>query len=92
MLAGGVRNLPALITLPAAGAVAATCLLEFVASSEGGCVRQRCVRTRRRYGAYLAHLGLVVVVAGIAVLAFLAAGEGRDAHPRPAGDGAPATR
>ncbi len=65
MLLGGVRSAPALVTLPAACAVAATCLLEFVRA-----VRKRSfdrlLRHRRRYGAFLAHLGLVVVVAGIA--------------------------
>jgi cytochrome c-type biogenesis protein CcmF len=73
MLAAGVRSVPALLTLPAAGGVAATCALEFWrAIARGrrqggwGAALAPFARRRRRYGAYLAHLGLVVVVAGIA--------------------------
>jgi cytochrome c-type biogenesis protein CcmF len=65
LLVGGVRSTPALVTLPAACAVAATCLLEFIRALRKGSF-DRLLRHRRRYGAFLAHLGLVVVVAGIA--------------------------
>jgi cytochrome c-type biogenesis protein CcmF len=65
MLAMGVRDVPALITLPVAAAVLATCLLEFARLLAKRSFAP-LVRNRRRYGAYLAHLGLVVVVAGIA--------------------------
>jgi cytochrome c-type biogenesis protein CcmF len=69
MLAAGVRDLPALVTLPAACAVLATCALEF-----GRALAKRSfaplARHRRRYGAYLAHVGLVVIVTGIAASHF----------------------
>ena len=73
MLVAGVRSVPALLTLPAACGVAATCALELWRAIARG-RRQKgwagalapLARRRRRYGAYLAHLGLVVVVAGIA--------------------------
>jgi cytochrome c-type biogenesis protein CcmF len=65
MLIVGVRSAPALVTLPAAGAVAATCVLEFVRALRKGSL-DKLLRHRRRYGAFLAHLGLVVVVAGVA--------------------------
>jgi len=73
MVAAGVRSLPALVTLPVAAGVAATCGFEFARAivrgrRQGGwpIALAPLARRRRRYGAYLAHLGLVVVVAGIA--------------------------
>jgi cytochrome c-type biogenesis protein CcmF len=73
MLAAGVRSVPALLTLPIACGVAATCVLEFGRAitrgrRQGGWANALApfTRRRRRYGAFLAHLGLVVVVAGIA--------------------------
>ena len=63
LLVAGVRFAPALIGFPLAAAAAATSLSEF-----GRALRRKprsIVRKRRRYGAYLAHLGLAVVVAGI---------------------------
>ena len=69
LLAAGVRDVPALLTLPIAAAVLATCLLEFARL-----VRKRSLaplaRNRRRYGAYLAHMGLAVVVVGVAASHF----------------------
>lgn len=64
MLGAGVRSGAALIALPPAAAAAATVFTEY------GRVLIRkpeaIVRGRRRYGAYLAHLGLVVVAVGLA--------------------------
>ena len=62
--AAGVRSVPALLAFPLAGAAAATVLTEY-----GRALRRdpgSIVRSRRRYGAYLAHLGLVVVAVGVA--------------------------
>ncbi len=64
LLVAGVRSVPALIALPltAAGAVTAASVIV-----RAGLRSPRLLaRRRRRYGAYLAHLGLVVVAAGIA--------------------------
>src|SRR5256885_4642598 len=64
MLAAGVRSLPALIGVPLAAAAATTVLSEY-----GRALLKRpeiLVRKRRRYGAYLAHLGLLVAAVGIA--------------------------
>jgi len=64
LLALGVRSWSALIGLPLAAGAASTAISEFGRAA----LRkpQVLVRRRRRYGAYLAHLGLVVVVVGIA--------------------------
>ena len=78
LLATGVRFIPALVALPLAGGVAATCLTEYgraglrVRRAGGGWARlaDLALRKRRRYGAYLAHLGLVVLVVGIAASHF----------------------
>jgi cytochrome c-type biogenesis protein CcmF len=71
MLAGGVRSIPALIAFPLAAGAAATSLTVYgraVVRSRGDWPRLagRLVLKRRRYGAYLAHVGLVVLAAGIA--------------------------
>ncbi len=78
LFAAGVRSVPALLGLPLAVAVATTVVYEYVRgagrwrSAGGG--RQRAVallaKRRRRYGAYLAHLGLAVVVLGLAASHF----------------------
>ena len=68
LLVAGVRSLPALLAVPLAAAAGATVLTEYgrAALKNPGII----VRRRRRYGAYLAHLGLVVVVVGIAASHF----------------------
>jgi cytochrome c-type biogenesis protein CcmF len=68
LLAAGVRSIPALIAFPLAAAAAATVLSEYarVAFRKP----EVLVRKRRRYGAYLAHLGLAVVVVGVAASHF----------------------
>ena len=75
LIAAGVSSVPALIAIPLAIAVAATVLMEYGRTllrrprslSRIGQVLQR---KRRHYGAYLAHLGLVVVVLGLAASHF----------------------
>jgi cytochrome c-type biogenesis protein CcmF len=66
MLIAGVSSIPALIALPLVAAVVATCVMQYARLSAGW-KRLPAVlaRRRRRYGAYLAHLGLAVLVAGI---------------------------
>jgi cytochrome c-type biogenesis protein CcmF len=74
LLLAGSRSLPALLAIPLAAAAATTCLVEY--SRMGRKLRRSgrgwthaaavIVRKRRRYGAYLAHLGMVVLVVGIA--------------------------
>ncbi len=71
MLAAGARSVPALIAFPLAAAAAATSLGVYgraVLASRRDWARlaNRLVLKRRRYGAYLAHMGLVVLAAGIA--------------------------
>ena len=71
MLAAGARSIPALIAFPLAAAAAATSATVYgraFAASRRDWARLagRLVFKRRRYGAYLAHIGLVVVAAGIA--------------------------
>jgi cytochrome c-type biogenesis protein CcmF len=74
LLASGVRSLPALLGLPLGASVAATVLYEYVraalrwrrAGGGWGWAVTLVSRKRRRYGAYLAHLGLAVVVLGLA--------------------------
>jgi cytochrome c-type biogenesis protein CcmF len=63
----GERSLPALVVLPLAAAVAATCFTQFKRLGRGWALLRR---RRRRYGAYLAHLGLAVLVTGIAASHF----------------------
>jgi cytochrome c-type biogenesis protein CcmF len=75
LLAGGARDAGSLLALPLVAGGMATCLLEYV---RGGRFARRlagpwpqaaarlAVRNRRRYGAYLAHLGILLAAAGIA--------------------------
>ena len=64
----GVRSIPALVAIPLAAAAAATVLSEY---GRAALKRPRSIlRRRRRYGAYLAHLGLAVVVIGFAASHF----------------------
>jgi cytochrome c-type biogenesis protein CcmF len=74
LLASGVRSLPALLGISLGAAVAGTVLYEYGRAAMrwrragGGWARVVTLvsRKRRRYGAYLAHLGLAVVVLGLA--------------------------
>jgi cytochrome c-type biogenesis protein CcmF len=74
LLAAGVRSLPPLLGIPLGFAVASTVVYELVRAAGrwrlagGGWSRAVVLlaRRRRRYGAYLAHLGLAVVVIGLA--------------------------
>jgi cytochrome c-type biogenesis protein CcmF len=82
LLVVGVRAIPALIALPLIAAVAGTCFTQYARLGRGwrrvpsvltpaSARRMRMFgRRRRRYGAYLAHLGLAVLVAGIAASHF----------------------
>jgi cytochrome c-type biogenesis protein CcmF len=66
LLVAGVSSVPALVALPLVAAVVATCLMQYARLSSGWkSLPAVLVRRRRRYGAYLAHLGLAVLVAGI---------------------------
>jgi cytochrome c-type biogenesis protein CcmF len=82
LLVAGVRFGPALIAFPIVAGVAATCVTQY-ARLGGGAGRVSLAagsgwkrvpsmlgRRRRRYGAYLAHLGLAVLVTGIAASHF----------------------
>ncbi|HUY74913.1 MAG TPA: cytochrome c-type biogenesis CcmF C-terminal domain-containing protein [Candidatus Dormibacteraeota bacterium] len=71
MLAAGARSVPALVAFPlmaGAAATSATVYGRAVVASRRDWARlaSRLVLKRRRYGAYLAHIGLVVLAAGIA--------------------------
>jgi len=66
-LVAGERSIGALVAIPLAAGAAATVLTIFARAARKP---QVLVRRRRRYGAYLAHLGLVVVVVGIAASHF----------------------
>ena len=74
LLVAGVRSVPALLAIPLAAAAGTTCLVEYsrmglkLRRSRRGWAHAAAVvvRKRRRYGAYLAHLGMVVLVVGIA--------------------------
>jgi cytochrome c-type biogenesis protein CcmF len=78
LLAAGVRSWPALLGVPLAVAVATTVIYEYARAigrwRRAGGGAQRAValiaKRRRRYGAYLAHLGLAVVVMGLAASHF----------------------
>ncbi|MDQ6879928.1 MAG: cytochrome c biogenesis protein CcsA [Candidatus Dormibacteraeota bacterium] len=91
LLIGGVRTLPALLAIPLAAAAAATCLMEYgrlglkLRRSRRGWSQAAAVilRKRRRYGAYLAHLGMVVLVIGISGSHFWQ--QERDVALRPGG-------
>ena len=64
LVAAGVRSAPGLIAIPLAAAAASTVFTEY-----GRALLRKpeaILRGRRRYGAYLAHLGLVVVAVGVA--------------------------
>ena len=65
MMIAGVRSVPALLAIPLALAAAVTCVVEFGRAIAKGRLAPIIYR-RRRYGAYLAHIGLVVVVVGVA--------------------------
>jgi len=66
LLVAGVSSIPALLTLPLVAGVAATCLTQYARLSQGWKnLPTSLKRRRRRYGAYLAHLGLAVLVTGI---------------------------
>ena len=68
LVAAGQRSPSALVALPLGAGAAATAILEYVRA-----LRRRpraLLVSRRRYGAYLAHLGLVVVAIGIAASHF----------------------
>ena len=69
LAAGGVRSVAALLAVPLAVAVLATC--GFVLARA---IRKRSwavlAKNRRRYGAYLAHVGLAALVIGIAASNF----------------------
>jgi cytochrome c-type biogenesis protein CcmF len=63
----GERSIPALVVLPLVAAVAATCFTQLARLGRGWALLRR---RRRRYGAYLAHLGLAILVTGIAASHF----------------------
>ncbi|MGH7761837.1 MAG: heme lyase CcmF/NrfE family subunit [Candidatus Dormibacteraceae bacterium] len=66
LLVSGAGSIPALIALPLVAAIMATCVMQYGRLSSGWKrLPAVLVRRRRRYGAYLAHLGLAVLVAGI---------------------------
>jgi cytochrome c-type biogenesis protein CcmF len=71
LVVGGVRSMPALLALPLTGAVAATCFTQYARLGRRWSRLPSLLRLRRRrYGAYLAHLGLAVLVTGIAASHF----------------------
>ena len=73
LLIAGVRFIPALIAFPLIAGVVATCVTQYARLGRGtGRKRVPSVlgRRRRLYGAYLAHLGLAVLVTGIAASQF----------------------
>jgi cytochrome c-type biogenesis protein CcmF len=71
LVVAGERSIPALVALPLAAAVAATCVTQYARLVRGWSrVPSMLRRRRRRYGAYLAHLGLAVLVMGIAASHF----------------------
>jgi cytochrome c-type biogenesis protein CcmF len=71
LVVAGVRSIPALVALPFAAAVAATCITQFARLGRRWALLPSTLRKRRRrYGAYLAHLGLAVLVTGIAASHF----------------------
>ena len=68
LLVAGVRLVPALLAISLAVAAGTTVIAEYVRAVLKK--PQSIPRKRRRYGAYLAHLGLVVVVIGVAASHF----------------------
>ena len=79
LLIAGTRSLAALIAFPLAAGAGTTAIYELARVA----LRrpEALARRRRRYGAYLAHLGLVVVVVGVAASHF--GQQERDATLRP---------
>jgi cytochrome c-type biogenesis protein CcmF len=66
-----VDSIPAFVALPLAAAVAATCFTQYARLLRNWSrVPSMLFRRRRRYGAYLAHLGLAVLVVGVAASHF----------------------
>jgi cytochrome c-type biogenesis protein CcmF len=71
LVLAGVDSVPAFIVLPPAAAVAATCFTQYARVLRSWSrAPSTLFRRRRRYGAYLAHLGLAVLVVGIAASHF----------------------
>jgi cytochrome c-type biogenesis protein CcmF len=71
LVIAGVRSTPALVALPLIAAVAATCFTQYGRLVRGWSrMPALLVHKRRRYGAYLAHLGLAVLVTGLAASHF----------------------
>jgi cytochrome c-type biogenesis protein CcmF len=71
LLIAGVHSIPPLVALPLIAAVAATCFTQYSRLVRGWSrLPILVVRRRRTYGAYLAHLGLAVLVTGIAASHF----------------------
>jgi cytochrome c-type biogenesis protein CcmF len=71
LLIAAVHSIPPLVALPLIAAVAATCITQYGRLVRGWSrLPSLLVRKRRRYGAYLAHLGLAVLVTGIAASHF----------------------
>jgi cytochrome c-type biogenesis protein CcmF len=75
MTAAGVRELAPLLAGPVLAAGATTSIMEYakgarfaarLPGSWAGAATRLAIRNRRRYGAYLAHLGIVVAAAGFA--------------------------
>jgi cytochrome c-type biogenesis protein CcmF len=75
LAAAGVRELAPLLAAPVLAAGATTSAMEYLKGgrfatrlpgSWAGAAARLAVRNRRRYGAYLAHLGIVVAAAGLA--------------------------
>ncbi len=75
LLAAGVHDPPPLLAGPVLAAAATTSVLEYargarfaarLPGSWAGAAARLASRNRRRYGAYLAHLGIVVAAAGFA--------------------------
>jgi len=78
LLVAGVHSVPALLGIPLALAVAGTVIYEYARGAGrwrlagGGWSRAVALvaKRRRRYGAYMAHLGLAVLVLGLAASHF----------------------
>jgi cytochrome c-type biogenesis protein CcmF len=73
LLVAGERSVPPLIAFPLAAGVVTTCFVQLARIGSGGwrALPSLLSRRRRRYGAYLAHLGLAVLVVGIGASHFL---------------------
>jgi cytochrome c-type biogenesis protein CcmF len=75
LLAAGVHDLAPLLAAPVLAAGATTSVMEYLKGARfatrlpgawAGAAARLAIRNRRRYGAYLAHLGIVVAAAGFA--------------------------